>query len=83
MGRVRILSLTLPPCSFLDPFEYGTRGSVVVKPEVLGYETRLGEGFFFLICLILPAALGPGVYPASNRNEYHNTVSREQRAASA
>jgi hypothetical protein len=25
----------------------------------------------FYICLILPAALGPGVYSASNRNEYH------------
>jgi hypothetical protein len=26
--------------------------------------------FFFLIYLILPAALGPGVYSASNNNEY-------------
>jgi hypothetical protein len=26
---------------------------------------------FFSIYLILPAALGPGVYSASNRNEYH------------
>jgi hypothetical protein len=26
--------------------------------------------FFFLIYLILPAALGPGVHSASNRNEY-------------
>jgi hypothetical protein len=25
---------------------------------------------FFLIYLILPAALGPGVYSASNKNEY-------------
>jgi hypothetical protein len=25
---------------------------------------------FFLIYLFLPAALGPGVYSASNRNEY-------------
>jgi hypothetical protein len=25
---------------------------------------------FFLIFLILPAALGPGVYSTSNRNEY-------------
>jgi hypothetical protein len=24
---------------------------------------------FFVICLILPAALGPGVYSSSNRNE--------------
>jgi hypothetical protein len=27
---------------------------------------------FFSIYLILPAALGPGVYSASNRNEYQN-----------
>jgi hypothetical protein len=26
--------------------------------------------FFFPIYLLLPAALGPGVYSASNRNEY-------------
>jgi hypothetical protein len=25
---------------------------------------------FFPICLIFPAALGPGAYSASNRNEY-------------
>jgi hypothetical protein len=35
----------------------------------------------FKIYLILPAALGPGVYSASNRNEYHkhknNNVSGE------
>jgi hypothetical protein len=28
------------------------------------------EVIFFLIDLILPAALGPEVYSASNRNEY-------------
>jgi hypothetical protein len=36
--------------------------------------------FFFLIYLILPAALSPGVYSASNRNEYQkqrNNVSGE------
>jgi hypothetical protein len=27
---------------------------------------------FFSIYLILPAALGPGVHPPSNRNEYQN-----------
>jgi hypothetical protein len=35
---------------------------------------------FFSIYLILPAALGPGVYSASNRNEYRkqrNNVSGE------
>jgi hypothetical protein len=39
------------------------------KPEGRGSETRGGE-WFLSIYLILPAALGPGVYSASNRNEY-------------
>jgi hypothetical protein len=51
----------------------GARGSVVVKalcykPEGRGFDTRWGD--FFKIYLILSAALGPGVYSASNRNEY-------------
>jgi hypothetical protein len=46
----------------------GARSTLVVKalcykPEGLGFETRSGE-------LILMATLGPGVYSASNRNEY-------------
>jgi hypothetical protein len=40
------------------------------KPEGRGFETRLGELFFFSIYLIFPAALGPAVYSASNINEY-------------
>jgi hypothetical protein len=59
-------------------------GSIVVKalcykPEGRGFEIRWGE-WFLSIYLILPAALGPGVYSASNRNEYHkhkNNVSGE------
>jgi hypothetical protein len=42
--------------------------------------------FFFLIYLIFPAALGPGVHSASNRNEYQkqkNNVSGEKIAAGA
>jgi hypothetical protein len=39
------------------------------KPEGRGLDTGRGE---FLYLLILPAALGPGVYSASNRNEYQN-----------
>jgi hypothetical protein len=60
------------------------RGSVVVK--ALCYKSE-GRGFdfqwderIFSICLILPAALGPGVHSASNRNEYEkqkNNVSGE------
>jgi hypothetical protein len=41
---------------------------------------------FFLSCLILPAALGPGVYSAYNRNEYQkqkNNVSGEYSVAGA
>jgi hypothetical protein len=62
----------------------GVRGSVVVKalcykPEGRGFETRWGE-WFLSSYLILPAAPGPGVYSASNRNEYQkhkNNVSGE------
>jgi hypothetical protein len=62
----------------------GVRGSVVVKvlcykPEGRGFETRGGD-WFLSIYLILLAALGPGVYSASNRNEYQkhkNNVSGE------
>jgi hypothetical protein len=39
------------------------------KKEGRGFETRWGE-VLFSIFLILPAALGPGVYSASNRNEH-------------
>jgi hypothetical protein len=49
-------------------------------PEGRGFETQRSEFFFVLIYLILPAALGPGVYSASNRNEYQkqkNKVSGE------
>jgi hypothetical protein len=63
----------------------GVRGRVVIKalcskPESRGFDIRLGD-FFLKIYLILPAALGPGVYSASNGNEYqkyrNNSVSGE------
>jgi hypothetical protein len=41
---------------------------------------------FFSIYIILPAALGPGVYSSSDRNEYQkqkNDVSGKQSAAGA
>jgi hypothetical protein len=41
---------------------YKTKGRV--------FETPWGE-WFFSIYLVLPAALGPGIYSASNRNEHH------------
>jgi hypothetical protein len=70
-------------------------GSVVVnslcyKTEGRGFETH--EVHFFSIYvilpiyLILPATLGPGVYSASNRNEYQkqeNNVYWELSAAGA
>jgi hypothetical protein len=60
------------------------RDSVVVealcyRAEGRGFKTRRGE-LMFSIYLILPAALGPGVYSASNRNEFQkqkNNVSGE------
>jgi hypothetical protein len=39
------------------------------KPEGRGFETVWGE-WISSVYLILPAALGPGVYSASNRNEH-------------
>jgi hypothetical protein len=70
--------------TFIEPFyqAIGARGSVVVKalcykPEGRGFDS---DEVNFEICLIL-AALGPGVYSASNRNEYqkqtNNNVSWE------
>jgi hypothetical protein len=67
--------------------ELGARGSVVVEEPCYKSEGRdpmRRKIFFFLIYLILPAALGPEVYSATNRNEYHkqkNNVSGDQSAA--
>jgi hypothetical protein len=68
----------------------GAHGTIVVKalcykPKGRGFETRWGE-WIFPIHLIIQAALGLGVYSASNRNEYQkqeNNVSAEQSAAGA
>jgi hypothetical protein len=59
--------------------DYGTLGIVVVKalcymPEVRQFEKRWGKSIFS-IYLILLATLHPGVYSASNRNEYHKQKS--------
>jgi hypothetical protein len=61
----------------------GAGGNAVVKaqcykPEDRGLETRCGN--LFSIYLIIPVALVPGVYSASNRNEYQeqkNNISAE------
>jgi hypothetical protein len=52
----------------------GACGSLVVealcyKPEFRVFDTRFSERIF-TIYLILSATLSPGVYSASNRNEY-------------
>jgi hypothetical protein len=52
----------------------GACGSVVIvalcyKPDGRELKTQWGE-WMFSVYLILPAALGPAVYSASNRNEY-------------
>jgi hypothetical protein len=67
-------------------------GSVVVEAlccqrKGLGFETLRGE-LCLSVYLILPAALGPGVYAATNRNEYQKQKnvslrSRSQRVRKA
>jgi hypothetical protein len=67
---------------------FAISGSVMAKP--LSYKSG-GRGSdpirrTFSVYLILPAAAGPGVYSASNKNEYQkqeNNVSGEQGAAVA
>jgi hypothetical protein len=56
-------------------FSAEARCSLVVKalsynPKGRGFDTRRGGCFKFTNLLSLPAALGPGVLSASNRNEY-------------
>jgi hypothetical protein len=78
--RINVLTSLFWHCIYL----FGARGSVVFKAlcyksESRGFETRWGE-WTFSIYLIPPAALGPGVYSTSNRNEYQklrNNVSGE------
>jgi hypothetical protein len=76
-------------CSWQQKLIYRPiRCSIVVKAlcyklEGRGLDTRWGD---FLIYLILAAALGSGVYSASNRNEYQkqkNNACGEESAAGA
>jgi hypothetical protein len=58
----------------MDVIWGGARRSIMVKalcyiPEGRGFETRWDE-WFLSNYVILPATLDPGVYSASNRNEY-------------
>jgi hypothetical protein len=54
----------------LIPHERSWLKTLRYKPEGSGFEARGGE-LIFKINQILPAALGPGVHLASNRNEHH------------
>jgi hypothetical protein len=62
-----------------------SQGSITVKalcyrPKRSGFPTGWVTLFLFSICLILPAALGPGIYSLSNGNEYQkqkNNISGE------
>jgi hypothetical protein len=61
---------------YFDTQDVEARGNLVrmvlcYKPEGRGFEIRWGE-LISPIYLILPAAMGLGVYSASNRNEYQN-----------
>jgi hypothetical protein len=49
--------------------EYIVFKGLCCKPEGREFETRGGE-YIFSVYVILPAALGHGVYSASSRNEY-------------
>jgi hypothetical protein len=88
---IRILLLFLEmssKCELHRLSHIPAHGSVVVKAlcymlRGLGFETRWGEWFFFFIYLILPAALGPGVYSTSNRNEYQKQKNNDSGQLSA
>jgi hypothetical protein len=45
-------------------------GHYAISRKVAGSRPNEVNDFFFSIYLILPTVLGPGVYSASNRNEY-------------
>jgi hypothetical protein len=57
----------------------GGYGTILQAAKVAG-SRPVKVNVFFLIYLILPAPLGPGVYSASKRNEYQkqkNNVSED------
>jgi hypothetical protein len=82
MLELYLYSRLLRPTS-LYLINWGARGSIVVKALATNRKVAcsISDEVTFLIYLILPAALGPGVYSASNRNEYqkqkNNIVSGE------
>jgi hypothetical protein len=70
-GGPTLFALSLP----LRNLEiYGTRGSIVVQALLQAEKSSVRDLVrhlnFINFYLILPAALDPGVYSASNRNDY-------------
>jgi hypothetical protein len=68
---IHYMKIPKVPCSMINVFICWC-GSVEVKalcykPDVSGFETRWGE-WIFSIYPVIPAALGPVVHSASNRN---------------
>jgi hypothetical protein len=49
----------------------GARGSVDATSRKVAGSRHDEDNYLVSIDIILPAALGPGIYSASNRNEYH------------
>jgi hypothetical protein len=74
LSSLHVYSFPVPCFSFTHSHFRRVRGSVegkalCYKLKGHGFETRWGERNFS-IYTILPATLDPGVYSASNRNEY-------------
>jgi hypothetical protein len=59
-------------------------GVLILITGLRRFEARRGEWFFFSIYLILPAALGPGVYSVSNIlvNEYQKQQKKKKNSRS-
>jgi hypothetical protein len=64
------LSFFFSPLVKSDGPRQRNHSQVRVPRDSRPYSTVTGDEDFFSIYLILPAALGPGYYSASNRNEY-------------
>jgi hypothetical protein len=74
-------------CLLLQPLETLSSFSSIWNIIFYLTECSIPDEEIFSIYLILPAALGPGIYSASNRNEYqqqkNSNVSGEKSAAAA
>jgi hypothetical protein len=73
VGLTRRPFLTLQEY-FCHSFDSAVVKALCYQMEGLGFKTQ-GDEWLLSIYLILPAALGPGVYSTSNRNEYQKQKS--------